>query len=55
MPIRIIGLDADDTLWHNESIFRATQARFYELLAPFGAPDIVEARLAEVEHRNLGT
>jgi putative hydrolase of the HAD superfamily len=55
MPIRIIGLDADDTLWHNESIFRATQARFHELLSPFGAPDVVEARLAEVEHRNLGT
>ncbi|MET0745619.1 MAG: HAD family hydrolase [Microvirga sp.] len=55
MPITLIGLDADDTLWHNESIFRATQGRFYELLAPFGGPDVVEARLAEVEHRNLGT
>jgi putative hydrolase of the HAD superfamily len=55
MPVTIIGLDADDTLWHNESIFRSTQKRFYDLLSPFGEEDAVEAHLAEVEHRNLGT
>ncbi|MBM6596126.1 HAD family hydrolase [Microvirga pudoricolor] len=55
MPVTIIGLDADDTLWHNESIFRSAQKRFYDLLSPYGDADAIEARLAEVEHRNLGT
>lgn len=50
----IIGLDADDTLWHNETLFRMTQARFQALLAPWADAQRVEAALAEVEHRNLG-
>jgi len=51
--ITTIGLDADDTLWHNETIFRLTQARFLDLLSPHGERADVEARLAEVEGRNL--
>ena len=27
-----IGFDADDTLWHNERVFKLTQERFAELL-----------------------
>jgi putative hydrolase of the HAD superfamily len=54
MSVRIVGLDADDTLWHNESIFRLTHERFNELLAPFADPETLEARLAETERRNLG-
>jgi putative hydrolase of the HAD superfamily len=54
MAITLIGLDADDTLWHNETIFRLTQQRFTDLLAPFAAPDILEHRLETVERRNLG-
>lgn len=53
MTLTTIGLDADDTLWHNETIFRLTQARFLDLLAPHGERTDVEARLAEVEGRNL--
>ncbi|WP_269515859.1 HAD family hydrolase [Brevundimonas subvibrioides] len=53
MPITTIGLDADDTLWHNETIFRLTQARFRELLGAYADTDTTEARLAEVERRNL--
>ena len=53
MTITTIGLDADDTLWHNETIFRLTQARFLDLLAPHGERADVEARLAAVEGRNL--
>lgn len=34
--ITTVGVDADDTLWHNETVFRLTQARFIELLAEFG-------------------
>src|SRR5690606_20419593 len=33
MPVTTVGLDADDTLWHNETIFRLSQKRFAELLA----------------------
>lgn len=53
MPIRLIALDADDTLWHNETVFRLTQERLHTLLAPFAAPDAIAARLLEVERRNL--
>jgi putative hydrolase of the HAD superfamily len=53
MTVTTIGLDADDTLWHNETVFRLTQARFKELLAPYSAPEAVEESLAAVERRNL--
>ncbi|HZZ33748.1 MAG TPA: HAD family hydrolase [Phenylobacterium sp.] len=53
MHITTVGLDADDTLWHNETIFRLTQDRFRGLMAEVAAPDMLDARLAEVERRNL--
>ena len=51
--ITTVGVDADDTLWHNETIFRLTQARFVELLSEFGDEGQIMARLAEVEGRYL--
>jgi len=51
--ITTIGLDADDTLWHNENVFRLTQERFRGLLAGIADPDVLDERLAEIEHRNL--
>ena len=30
--IDVVGIDGDDTLWHNESIFSMTQERFREIL-----------------------
>jgi len=53
MHITTVGLDADDTLWHNETIFRLTQDRFRELMADVAAPEALDARLAAVERRNL--
>ena len=53
MSITTVGLDADDTLWHNETIFRLTHARFVDLLADHGDEATIEARLAETEQRNL--
>ncbi|RZJ47154.1 MAG: HAD family hydrolase [Brevundimonas sp.] len=53
MNITTVGLDADDTLWHNETIFRLTHDRFVALLAEHGDRDLIEARLAETERRNL--
>jgi putative hydrolase of the HAD superfamily len=46
-------LDADDTLWHNETMFRLTQDRFFDLLADVADRPALEARLNEVEKRNL--
>ena len=53
MPITTIGLDADDTLWHNETIFRFSQKRFAELLADHAEEPVMMERLATVERRNL--
>ena len=53
MRITTVGLDADDTLWHNETIFRLTQDRFRALMADYAEPEFLDARLAAVERRNL--
>ena len=53
MRITTVGLDADDTLWHNETIFRLTQERFRALMTEVAAPEVLDARLAEIESRNL--
>ena len=52
-PITTVGLDADDTLWHNETIFRLTHDRFVDLLDDHGDRETIEGRLAQVERRNL--
>lgn len=52
--ITTIGFDADDTLWHNEHLFRLTQARFVQLLADYTDPDHLAGRLLAAERRNLG-
>lgn len=51
--ITTLGLDADDTLWHNETIFRLTHERFCDLLEPYAARDDLLTRLSAVERRNL--
>ena len=50
------GFDADDTLWHNERVFRMTQDRFADLLAPHASQDRahLDDRLLAAERRNLG-
>jgi putative hydrolase of the HAD superfamily len=51
--IETIAFDGDDTLWHNETLFTVTQARFAEVLEPYGPfPDLPE-RLVATEQRNL--
>jgi len=51
--ITTVGVDADDTLWHNETIFRLTHQRFVGLLADFADEAQIERRLADVESRYL--
>jgi putative hydrolase of the HAD superfamily len=53
MRITTVGLDADDTLWHNEGLFRLTQDRFRSLLSEWAPEEVLTKRLAEVERRNL--
>jgi putative hydrolase of the HAD superfamily len=53
MPIDLICLDADDTLWHNLRHFDVAQRAFLTLLEPFAAADIVYERLQEIQTRNL--
>ena len=52
--VTTVGFDADDTLWHNETFFRLTEARFAELLADHADPDHLAERLLAAERRNLG-
>ena len=56
-PIEVVALDGDDTLWHSESLFVDTQARFRELLRPFAEvdDDLIDRTLIEVERANLPT
>lgn len=51
--ITTIGLDADDTLWHNETLFHLTQERFAALLAPYAEQGALMERLVATERRNL--
>lgn len=51
--IDVIGFDADDTLWHNESLYSLTQERFAELLSPYEHSESVYRKLFETETRNL--
>jgi putative hydrolase of the HAD superfamily len=54
MPaITTIGFDADDTLWHNESIFEDAHKRYCALLARWHDADTVERTLFATEMRNL--
>ena len=53
-PIEVVGLDADDTLWHSEIYFDRTQRRFDEIVGRYVDPDFdVHRALAAVERRNL--
>jgi len=54
MPIRFVGLDGDDTLWHNETRFNLTQGELRDLLHRHVPDADVDQHLAEVEMRNLG-
>ncbi len=53
MTLPILGLDADDTLWHNESIFQFTTERFIALLGNHALSDHLADRLIATERKNL--
>ena len=49
----VVGFDADDTLWHNESIFEQVHERYRALLACYHDAATVERTLFATEMRNL--
>jgi putative hydrolase of the HAD superfamily len=53
LMITTIGFDADDTLWHNESIFASTHERLRRLLAAYHDAATVDRALFATEMRNL--
>jgi putative hydrolase of the HAD superfamily len=53
MPIDLICLDADDTLWHNMRFFHETQDALVRMLEPFADAGIARAALEACEIRNL--
>jgi putative hydrolase of the HAD superfamily len=53
VPVRVLGFDGDDTLWHSETRFHVTQGEFRELLKRHVPDADVDRRLAETEMSNL--
>lgn len=51
--IRVIGFDADDTLWHNETIFERVHEKYRALLAEYHDATTVDHTLLATERRNL--
>jgi putative hydrolase of the HAD superfamily len=50
----LIGLDADDTLWHSEDSFAAVEERFVELVSPYVPAGVdVAAALRATERAHL--
>jgi len=49
----VIALDADDTLWHNESLYVEAQAKLIELLSSYVDGEMVTESLYEREVSNL--
>ncbi|MBH9982237.1 HAD family hydrolase [Bartonella sp. B10834G6] len=54
MSIKTVGLDADDTLWHNEKLFREAEQNFVQLLGHCADKEIIESTLFLTIARNLG-
>ncbi|WP_018969109.1 HAD family hydrolase [Rubritalea marina] len=52
--VRVIGFDADDTLWVNETYFREAEEKFASLLSDYEVHERVGRELFRVEIDNLG-
>lgn len=50
---RIIGFDADDTLWDNETYFQETEKQLCNLLSIYGTKEIISKELFKTEMQNL--
>jgi putative hydrolase of the HAD superfamily len=52
--IKVIGFDADDTLWVNEPYYREAETQFVELLTTYGVSGNIAGELFKTEIANLG-
>lgn len=51
--IKVIGFDADDTLWANETYFRDAENKFANLLENYETKNQIDQELFKTEIRNL--
>ncbi|MFB9053788.1 HAD family hydrolase [Formosa undariae] len=51
--IKVIGFDADDTLWVNETYFRDAEEAFGKLLSKFETKNQIDQELFKMELKNL--
>lgn len=51
--IDVVALDADDTLWHNEPLYRSTREQLRAVLARYDACARLDDALDETERHNL--
>ena len=51
--ITVVGFDADDTLWVNETYFRETEEKFADLLEGFETKNKIDQELFRTEIKNL--
>ncbi len=51
--VKVIGFDADDTLWVNEPYFRESEDEFFELLSDYASKDDLTKELLATEIANL--
>jgi len=51
--VKVIGFDADDTLWVNETYFRNTEACFADLLEGYETKNKIDQELFKMEMKNL--
>jgi putative hydrolase of the HAD superfamily len=51
--IKVIGFDADDTLWVNEPYYRETEDQFISLVREYGVEEDIAAALFRTEIGNL--
>lgn len=51
--IKVIGFDADDTLWVNETYYREAELEFAKLLAQYETANKIDQELFKVEMKNL--
>jgi len=51
--IKVIGFDADDTLWVNETYFRDAESEFAKLLSRFETENKIDQELFKMEIKNL--
>lgn len=51
--VKVIGFDADDTLWHNEAYFLEAQERFWGLMEDFLPQHTAARELMQTEIQNI--